>query len=121
MKGILAIRAATTVTSDSSKEIRQATAEMVKAVLLDNQLESKDIISVLFTLTHDLRSLNPATAVREELNWKDIVMLCAQEALIEGGLPFCIRGLFHIRAEKDKVKHVYLNGAKSLRADWCNE
>jgi len=120
MKDLFAIRAATTITTDSAEEVKQTSVEMAELVVTDNKLQLPDIVSVFFTITPDIKSFNPATAVRELLGWKDIVMICAQEAFIEGGLPLCIRSLFHVKSEVTKeIKHIYLNEAKKLRADWC--
>ncbi|HEY9886629.1 MAG TPA: chorismate mutase [Vampirovibrionales bacterium] len=114
-----AIRAATTIKQDKAEEIRLATKELISAVMKENDLQSNDVFSILFSLTPDIKSLNPATAVREELNFTDISMLCAQEAFIENGLPFCIRAMFHVYVNENKqVQHIYKNEAKVLRADW---
>ncbi len=117
---VRAIRAASTVEQDSVDEIKLVSVELIEQVILQNELLKEKIISIYFTLTHDLKSFNPATAIRESLDWNDIVMICAQEAYIEGGLEKCIRALIHVQIDGDKkVQHVYLGRAKSLRADWC--
>ncbi|MDX1920160.1 MAG: chorismate mutase, partial [Candidatus Caenarcaniphilales bacterium] len=119
MKFIKAIRLATTINQDSPAEIRLAVKELLEAMLEDNNLKVEDIISVYFTLTPDVKSLNPATAVREQLQWNSVPMICAQEAFIEGGMQKCIRGLIHASFEEDKkVHHIYQREAKSLRMDW---
>jgi chorismate mutase len=119
LKALKAIRAATSVPKDTAQEIRKACVELMDSVFLNNNLIPQNIISILFTLTPDLKSLNPATAVRQQMGLNEVAMLCAQEAFIEGGLPHCIRALIHIELEEGKaIQHVYLNEARALRADW---
>jgi len=119
---VKAIRAATCVNEDSEWQIKEASVELMSAVLRENQINSEDIISVYYTLTPDLKSFNPATAARTELGWKDVPMICAQEAFIEEGLKFCIRALMHVNLKPDqKVQHIYLREARNLRADWCSQ
>ncbi len=120
MKLIKAIRGAITVEEDSKAQIREASVQLISSISQNNALKDLDIISIYFTLTPDLKSLNPATAVRENLNWTNVSMICAQEAFIEGGLPKCIRALLHVYLEENQqVKHLYLKEAQSLRNDWC--
>lgn len=117
-----AIRLATTIDSDSPDEIRQAVKDLLEAMLQENSLKVEDIISIYFTLTNDIQSLNPATAVREQLRWDNVPMICAQEAFIEGGMQRCIRGLIHASfPENKKVHHIYHKEAKLLRTDWSGE
>lgn len=120
MKLIKAIRGAITVEKDCSTQISEASAELINAIQQNNILQTSDIVSIYFTLTPDLKSLNPATAIRKELNWTNISMICSQEAFIEGGLANCIRVLLHVYLEENQIiKHVYLKEAQALRSDWC--
>ncbi len=120
LKELKAIRGATTVSEDSSNFIEEASSELMRLIIESNELLVEDIISILFSITPDLKSANPATAIRKSLGWTSTPMLCVQEAYIEGGLPRCIRALVHISSDKNKkLKHIYLNDAQTLRADWC--
>jgi chorismate mutase len=115
---IKAIRAATTIETDSPEDVTMATAEMMEKVVVLNKLPLENIVSIHFTLTADIKSLNPATAVRNTLHWNDIPMICSQEAFIEGGLKHCIRAVVHAYPTHQVIQHVYLNQAKMLREDW---
>jgi len=116
---IKAIRTATTVDQDSPELIKDASVEIMSLMLKSNELKLENIISVFFSITPDLKSFNPATAVRENLNWTEIPMICFQEAFIEGGLPYCIRSLIHIQNyQNHEIKHIYLHKAESLRSEW---
>lgn len=120
MKEFKAIRGATTVSEDSPSLIEESTSELMKLIIEENKLLVEDIVSILFSITPDLKSANPATAIRKSLGWTSTPMLCVQEAYIEGGLSYCIRVLAHVSINKNKeLKHVYLKEAQTLRADWC--
>lgn len=116
---VLAIRGATTVCKNSKDEILNATKEMVNEIILRNNLNTDDIISMCFTMTRDLDKVYPAVAVRELLGITDVALLNFEEKYIENSLKKCIRVMIHINCEKNKkdLVHVYLNEAKSLRLD----
>lgn len=83
-----------------------------------NELDHDDLISVVFTATPDVHSMFPATAGRQ-FGLGDVPLLCAQELHIEGATPLCIRVMMHINTprSRDELRHVYLEGAQSLRDD----
>jgi chorismate mutase len=113
-----AIRGATTVEEDAPEQIRARTQDLVKEMLKRNHVSTDDIVSIIFTVTDDLVSAFPATAARE-LGLHDIPLLGAREVAVVGSTPRCIRVMMHCysdRARKD-IRHVFLEGAKSLRAD----
>ena len=113
-----AIRGATTVDSDSPEEIRHATRELLETIVARNGITSADVISAIFTVTHDLTSEFPAHAARE-LGWLDVPLLCTLVIPVPGALPKCIRVLLHVEsyASRDEVRHVYLHAARALRPD----
>ena len=120
---ILAIRGATTVTSNNKDEILKESAKLIQTIISKNDLNNEDIISMYFTMTKDLDAVYPAVAVREILNITDIPMLNFEEKYIQGSLSKCIRVMMYINTEKTKsdIKHVYLNEAKNLRKDLINQ
>ena len=120
---ILAIRGATTVTSNNKDEILKESAKLIQTIISKNDLNKEDIISMCFTMTKDLDAVYPAVAVREILNITDIPMLNFEEKYIQGSLSKCIRVMMYINTEKTKsdIKHVYLNEAKNLRKDLINQ
>lgn len=119
---ILAIRGATTVTSNNKDEILKETSKLIEAIISKNKLNNEDIISMCFTMTKDLDAVYPSVAVREILDIHDIPMLNFEEKYIQGSLNKCIRVMMYINTEKTKaeIKHVYLNDSKNLRKDLIN-
>jgi chorismate mutase len=116
-----AIRGATTVDEDEATVVRTATAELLQRIVDLNALKSTDIISVIFTVTPDLRSAFPAHAARE-LGWNDVALLCTMEIPVPGAIPRCIRVLLHVETStpRTRLRHVYLRGARGLRPEWAD-
>ncbi len=114
---VRAIRGAVTVDADNAEEVRAATTELLREVLLRNALEADDLISILFTATPDLVSEFPAVAARE-IGLSHVPLMCAQEIAVEGAMVRCIRVLVHCNAPIHRaIRHVYLRGARQLRLD----
>jgi chorismate mutase len=113
-----AIRGATTVESDAPEQIRRATRELLETIVDRNGITSADVISAIFTVTHDLTSEFPAHAARE-LGWLDVPLLCTLEIPVPGSLARCIRVLLHVESDVPRtgIRHVYLHGARTLRPD----
>jgi chorismate mutase len=115
---VRAIRGATTVESDRAEEIRDATQALLREMCARNAIVPQDVISAIFTVTHDLRSDFPARAARE-LGWVDVPLLCMVEIDVPNALPHCVRVLLHIESSRARaeIEHVYLKGARALRPD----
>ncbi len=115
---IHALRGATTVESDDPTQVDERTQEMMALLLKRNDLVADDLISILFSVTADIRSRNPATATRA-MGIVDVPLLGVQEADMDSALPLCIRVMLHIQTETDRssLHHVFLRGAKVLRPD----
>jgi len=118
-----AIRGAIQVASDSREAIHAAGARLVRAVLEANGLAEPDLVSLVFSLTEDLRSGNPATGLRAS-GFADVPLFCVQEAAVEGSMPRVIRLLatFEVPASwhaegRTRATAVYLEGARALRPD----
>ena len=116
---VLAIRGATTVSFNTKEDILNETATLINKIIINNNLESDDIISMCFTMTKDLDAIYPAVAVRENLELVDIPLLNFEEKYIVGSLEKCIRVMIYINSNKNKsdIKHIYLNKAEILRPD----
>lgn len=116
---VLAIRGATTVTSNNKNEILKETSKLIKTIILKNELNNEDIISMCFTMTKDLDAVYPSVAVRELLDIHDTPMLNFEEKYIQESLEKCIRVIMYVNSEKTKsdINHVYLNESKGLRKD----
>lgn len=115
---VRAIRGATQLEVDERQHLLERSAELVRAVLEANDLDSDDLISILFTVTPDLRSEFPAVAGRQ-VGLVDVPLICAQEIDVPHALPRVVRIMMHAETsrERDKIQHVYLHGAVSLRPD----
>jgi len=119
---VVAIRGATTVDADDGTLIRAATRELLARLVEANSLAVEDIISVIFTVTTDLRDEFPARAARD-LGWVDVPLLCTIEMSVPGALPRCIRVLLHAHAARPRseLRHIYLHDARALRPDLLAE
>lgn len=113
------IRGAITVREDSPEAIREATRELLLAILEANpSLRPADIASVFFTVTEDIRSAYPALAARE-LGWGEVPLMCAREIPVPGSLAECIRVMIIWNTERSQkeIHHIYLREAVQLRPD----
>ena len=113
------VRGATTVEANSVEAIREATRELLAAMLKANEVHVEDVVSAFFTMTPDLNAEFPAAAAREDLDWTDVAMLCGHEMNKPGALPMCLRILLHVNTDKpaSQISHIYLRGARVLRPD----
>ena len=112
---MIGIRVAIAEVSDTSEDIIESTKELFIEILKINNLEINKIISVLFTVTHDLTEAFPAKAIRE-LGFTSIPAIDTLAPNVNNDLKGCIRIMVNY-SEKIDVKHVYLGEAKSLRPD----
>lgn len=112
------VRGATTVVVDEPESVLTATRELLAAMIFANDIESKDVASIIFTTTADVVSVYPAVGARE-LGWVDVPLICTQEMQVAGSLTHCIRIMLHWNTEKDQddIHHIFLNEAKRLRPD----
>jgi chorismate mutase len=118
MVKLWAVRGATTVLKDDPAAIIGATEELLLKLLQINEINVTEIVSIIFTVTHDIQSEFPAVAARK-IGLVDTPLLCTQEIPKPGSLPLCIRILIHFYTEltKDAIKAVYLHDAINLRPD----
>jgi len=120
IKKLTAIRGAT-MCQNTPEDITAKVCQMCNACIDLNKLKAKDVVSIFFTTTKDITTLNPATALRKGQTTFDptnIALFSAQESEIEGGSPLMIRVM--ITAYKSvfvKKQNVYINGAQKLRPD----
>jgi chorismate mutase len=113
---VRAIRGATRVDRDEKEQILEATRELLRRLLADNDLSTDDVISILFTATGDLSSQAPAMAARQ-LGLTGVALLCAQEMEVPGSMPRVIRLMAHVETDRTRPElcHVYLRGTEVLR------
>ncbi|MCB0881768.1 MAG: chorismate mutase [Thermoleophilia bacterium] len=116
-----ALRGATTVASDDGTLIREATAELLAAMLQRNDVDRDRIVSMWFTASHDLRAEFPAVAARE-MGMNRVPLMCAAEIDVPGSLPRCVRVMMHCYMDAGRdPRHVYLRDAVRLRPDLASE
>jgi chorismate mutase len=115
---VRAVRGATQLEADKRDHLLERVSELVGAVLESNQLSPQDVVSIVFTATHDVRSEFPALAARS-LGISDVPLLCAQEMDVLGAMPRVVRLLAHVETPlaPGQIRHVYLHGAQQLRTD----
>ena len=115
---VRAARGAIVVGGDLAERVLGASERLVGTMLERNAIETEDLVSILFTVTADLRSAFPAEAARR-MGLGLVPLMCAQEIPVEGSMPSVIRALMHFHTERGlaDVSHVYLDGAESLRDD----
>ncbi|UER54458.1 chorismate mutase [Kineosporiaceae bacterium SCSIO 59966] len=115
---VRAIRGATQLEVDEREHLLERTRELVTQVLEANRLDRDALISIIFTVTADLRSEFPALAARE-LGLGDVPLLCTVEVDVPGALPRVVRLMAHAELDvpRSQVQHVYLRGAEVLRRD----
>ena len=115
---VRAIRGATQVGSNSTDALSAGTQELISEILRSNGITPQNVISILFTASPDLTASFPAAAVRQ-LGFEDTPLICAVEIDVPGALERTIRVMAHVEIErkKEEITHIYLHGAKALRAD----
>ena len=112
-----AVRGAIQVGEDEAHAVAAATLKLIGELLRVNAIQEKAIVSIVFSLTEDLRAANPATALRS-VGFAATPLFCTQEPRIDGGMPRVIRVL--LTFEQGRAREtvpVYLDGAEALRGD----
>ena len=112
-----AVRGAVQIPADSRDAIEAGVQKVIKGILEANRLKPGSLVSIQFTVTDDLVSMNPASALRTG-GYRDIPLFCSREPEYPGALPRMIRALvtFNTRRRIRPVP-VYLDGAEKLRPD----
>jgi tryptophan synthase alpha chain len=114
------IRGATTVETNTSEDILEATTDLLDAIIRLNDVAAEDVVSAIFTTTPEITASFPAMAARE-LGWTDVPLLCAHEMAVPGALRGVVRILLHINTTRtpSEIRHVYLREARALRPEWA--
>ncbi len=122
MSYVRGVRGAITVGGNTAEEILSATTELLEKIQKENKLVTDDVVSVIFTVTHDLDAAFPATAARS-IGWNTVPLLCMREIPVPGSLPRCIRVLMHVNTDKTQkeMRPVYLREAVTLRPDHAGD
>lgn len=119
MEFLVSIRGATAVKENNTSKIKDAVSELLKEMVSQNKLDLSKIVNIIFTVTHDLNAIHPATVLREDSSFANIPMLCTQEMKVPTDLPRCIRVMVQAYSslKRSDVKHIYLHEASKLRLD----
>lgn len=114
---VKAARGAIQLETDSPAKIGEASARLVRDIMRANRLDERRLVSVVFSMTDDLSSGNPATGLRQT-GFRETPLFCVQEARVAGAMPRVIRALVTFRARwRQRPVSVYLDGARALRPD----
>ena len=113
------IRGAITVDENSKEKIWRAAQLLVTEILSRNELRAENLGAIIFSTTEDLTAAFPSSAVRQLSALSLVPLFDTREPAVENSLPFCIRVLILADTDKaqNKIRHVYLGGAKNLRSD----
>ena len=116
------IRGATTVERNDREEILAATTELLQLLIERNELQTKDVVSAIFSMTEDLDAEFPALAARA-LGWTETALMCMREIPVPGSLDKCIRILLHVNTERSAsdIRHVYIKNAVNLRPSFSSQ
>ena len=114
---VRAVRGAIGVEKNEREAIHCAARRMVHEILTRNGIGEEEIVSILFSLTRDLSSGNPAAGLRVH-GFADTPLFCVQEAEVEGAPPRILRVLLTYEAHENRRPiPVYLDAAAALRPD----
>ncbi|MFQ3548037.1 MAG: chorismate mutase, partial [Termitinemataceae bacterium] len=83
---LYALRGATCC-ENTPQDIEQQVLLLYDSLLCRNNLEENQIVSVQFTVTPDLTTVNPAAALRKAGRAQELALFAAAEPVIEGMLP----------------------------------
>jgi len=119
MNKFYAIRGATTIASNTSREIEKASIELIREITAQNLLGKSDLVSLICSITSDITSENPVKCMRQSNILGDTPVFCVQEANIDNSLRLCIRVMLHVQTSSQNFapQHIYLHDAKNLRPD----
>tara|TARA_B100001989_G_scaffold231863_1_gene190783 strand:+ start:54 stop:437 length:384 start_codon:yes stop_codon:yes gene_type:complete len=114
------IRGATTASGNSVKEIEAAVVELIDELILRNNLNKTNLLSITFTATKDLDACFPASIARKCNGLDSVAFLDCQQMNVNDDVDFCIRIMAQVLLPSNNtVKHPYLRGASKLRKDRC--
>ena len=114
------IRGATTATGNTFEEIESAVIELIDELILRNNLNSKNLLSITFSVTKDLDACFPASIARKCNGLDSVAFLDCQQMYVQNDINFCIRLMAQVLLPVNvPVNNPYLREATNLRADRC--
>lgn len=115
---VRAVRGAIQIDKNREKFIDDGVIRLVRTIIENNEIDSNNIISIIFSQTKDITAKNPAAALRK-IGFIDTPLFCTEEPDVIGSMERIVRVLITAETERD-LKPVYLEGAKKLRRDISN-
>ena len=116
------LRGATTSATNSLKSIEVAVSELIQELVIRNNLQPENIVSITFSVTADLNACFPAAIARRRPGWEEVALLDCQQMTVAGDLAKCIRILALAWLPNDQIpQHPYLGEAIVLRPDRSNK
>lgn len=116
---IKAIRGAVQFTKDDKALITERVGFLIKKMISENGINEEQIVSIFFSITKDLKTINPAAALRSGGAFGKTPLFCAQEPDTAGAMPRVVRVLLTCEFDENvkELTHIYLDGAEKLRPD----
>ena len=119
-KELSTIRGATTSDGNTKSDIESAVHELIEELITRNNLEPKNILSIVFTVTKDLNACFPASVARKYKELDKVAFLDCQQMFVQDDVNFCIRLMAQVYLPLNiEPNHPYLRGASDLRPDRC--
>lgn len=112
------IRGAVQIPADTTAAIDASTRELLQEMVDRNRIGPEDVVAIWFTQTPDLTAAHAASSARA-LGWRQVPLMGAQEAMVEGQMPRVVRALMiaELDVNPTSVCHVYLGATRELRDD----
>ncbi|WP_445492204.1 chorismate mutase [Niallia sp. 03133] len=116
---IRGVRGAITVEQNEEQTILQATEQLVKEMIILNDIQAENVASAFVSVTDDITAAFPAKVIRLQEGWSYVPVMCMKEMDVPFSLEKCIRVMFHVNTDvsQKEIKHVYLEKAIQLRPD----
>ena len=112
------IRGATTASGNSVEEIENAVIELIDELISRNNLSSKNLLSITFSVTKDLDACFPASVARKCNGLDSVAFLDCQQMYVHDDINFCIRLMAQVLLPVHvSVNNPYLRDASNLRTD----
>lgn len=99
---------------DTREQVVDRTQTLLNELISRNEIDTGDIVSIIFTATEDIHSEFPAAAARL-MGLNGIPLLCTRELDVQSSLtmPRCIRVLMHLYGGR-RPEPVYLGETARL-------
>jgi chorismate mutase len=116
------IRGATTAYENTAESITEATEELLRELVMLNDLDPQEIAFAYLTTTPDLNAEFPALAARK-IGWLDVPLLCGHDMNVKPpnprGVPMCVRALilYNTPRPQSSMRFAYLRGAQAIKSD----